>query len=76
MSFQRAMSFVPTSAFRDVCRCDPRFIGWVVRSAPFVELCRAASEGTTNRVRLKEDRFLDQQIALPPLATQQSFDRL
>ncbi|MBK7464054.1 MAG: restriction endonuclease subunit S [Betaproteobacteria bacterium] len=39
---------------------------------PFVELCKAASEGTTNRVRIKEDRFLDQQITLPPLAEQQA----
>lgn len=46
-------------------------MGWLVRSAPFVELCKAASEGTTNRVRIKEDRFLDQLIALPSLAEQQ-----
>jgi type I restriction enzyme S subunit len=47
-------------------------MGWLVRSAPFVELCKAASEGTTNRVRIKEDRFLDQQIGLPPLSEQQA----
>jgi type I restriction enzyme S subunit len=47
-------------------------MGWLVRSALFVELCKAASEGTTNRVRIKESRFLDQQIALPPLAEQQT----
>jgi type I restriction enzyme S subunit len=47
-------------------------MGWLVRSSPFVELCKAASEGTTNRVRIKENRFLDQQIALPPLVEQQA----
>ena len=62
----------PSFEFRDPERCDAAFMGWLVRSAPFVELCKAASEGTTNRVRIKEDRFLDQQIALPPLSEQQA----
>jgi type I restriction enzyme, S subunit len=62
----------PSFEFRDLGRCDPAFMGWLVRSAPFVELCRAASEGTTNRVRIKEDRFLDQQVALPLLGVQQT----
>ncbi|AVS60306.1 restriction endonuclease subunit S [Paracidovorax avenae] len=62
----------PSFEFRDPDRCDAAFMGWLVRSSPFVELCKAASEGTTNRVRIKEDRFLDQQIALPPLAVQQA----
>lgn len=60
----------PSFEFRDPERCDAAFMGWLVRSAPFVELCKAASEGTTNRVRIKEDRFLDQQIGLPPLSEQ------
>lgn len=62
----------PSFEFRDPDRCDATFMGWLVRSAPFVELCKAASEGTTNRVRIKEDRFLDQQIGLPPLSEQQA----
>lgn len=62
----------PSFSFNDLGQCDPAFMGWLVRSTPFVELCKAASEGTTNRVRIKEDRFLDQQIALPPLAEQQA----
>lgn len=62
----------PSFEFRDPELCDAAFMGWLVRSAPFVELCKAASEGTTNRVRIKEDRFLDQQIALPPLPHQQA----
>jgi len=43
-----------------------------VRSRHFVELCKAASEGTTNRVRIKEERFLAQQIPLPPITEQQA----
>lgn len=62
----------PSFEFRDPSRCDAAFMGWLVRSAPFVELCKAASEGTTNRVRIKEDRFLDQRIGLPPLSEQQA----
>lgn len=62
----------PSFEFRDPERCDAALMGWLVRSAPFVELCKAASVGTTNRVRIKEDRFLDQQIGLPPLSEQQA----
>ncbi len=51
---------------------DPAFLGWLVRSTQFVELCKASSEGTTNRVRIKEDRFLAQQITLPLLVEQQA----
>jgi len=62
----------PSFEFRDPDQCDAAYMGWLVRSSPFVELCKAASEGTTNRVRIKEDRFLDQQIALPSMADQQA----
>jgi type I restriction enzyme S subunit len=62
----------PSFEFRDPVLCDAAFMGWLVRSAPFVELCKAASEGTTNRVRIKEDRFLDQQICLPRLSEQRA----
>lgn len=51
-------------------RLEPSFLGWMSKTSTFVELCKAASEGTTNRVRLKEDRFLTMQIPLPPLADQ------
>jgi type I restriction enzyme S subunit len=30
----------------------PRFLFWLSKTAAFVQACRAASEGTTNRVRL------------------------
>jgi type I restriction enzyme, S subunit len=51
-------------------RLDPAFLGWLCRTAGFVELCLRASEGTTNRVRLKEERFLGLEMPLPPLAEQ------
>jgi type I restriction enzyme S subunit len=51
-------------------KITPRFLGWMSKTKWFVELCRAASEGTTNRVRLKIDRFLATEIPLPPLTEQ------
>lgn len=62
----------PSFEFHDLGKCHPTFMGWLVRSSPFVELCKASSEGTTNRVRIKEDRFLGQQIALPSFSEQQA----
>lgn len=62
----------PSFEFADSTQLDPAFTGWMVRSRHFVDLCKAASEGTTNRVRIKEDRFLAQEISLPPLAEQQA----
>lgn len=41
------------------------FLSWLSRTQDFVHLCQRASEGTTNRVRLKEARFLDMPIPLP-----------
>lgn len=54
----------------DADRLEPAFLGWLCCTATFVELCQRASEGTTNRVRLQEDRFLALEIPLPPLAEQ------
>jgi len=51
-------------------RIVPEYLGWLSRSADFVELCKAASEGTTNRVRLKEEKFLTTAIALPSIVEQ------
>jgi len=48
----------------------PKFLDWMSKTHDFVELCKAASEGTTNRVRLKEERFLASEISLPPLEEQ------
>jgi type I restriction enzyme, S subunit len=55
----------------DKTRVNERFLGWMTRALGFVEMCRRASEGTTNRVRLQEDRFLALEIGLPPLLEQQ-----
>lgn len=52
-------------------RLEPKFLEWLSKTAVFVDLCKAASEGTTNRVRLKEEKFLAMAIPLPPLAAQQ-----
>ena len=48
--------FPAFSADRD--RLDPRFLGWYAETARFVEDCKAASEGTTNRVRLNRSSRL------------------
>jgi type I restriction enzyme, S subunit len=60
----------PSFALNDGGSCLPGFLNWLVQSKSFVDLCKASSEGTTNRVRIKEYRFLQQKIPLPPLAEQ------
>lgn len=52
-------------------RIQPEFLSWMSKTRDFIELCKTASEGTTNRVRLKEERFLATQVPLPPLSEQQ-----
>jgi type I restriction enzyme, S subunit len=52
-------------------RLLPSYLKWLSRTQGFVDLCKAASEGTTNRVRLKEDRFLAAMMPFPPLPEQQ-----
>jgi type I restriction enzyme, S subunit len=47
-------------------RLVPAYLGWLCKTGTFVEECRRASEGTTNRVRLQEDKFLARAIHLPP----------
>lgn len=49
----------------------PTYLGWMCKTESFVEECKRASEGTTNRVRLQEKNFLGREIPLPPLAEQQ-----
>lgn len=51
-------------------RLEPSYLEWLSRTTAFVEMCQRASEGTTNRVRLKEEAFMALGIALPPLAEQ------
>ncbi|MDP3091368.1 MAG: restriction endonuclease subunit S [Nitrospira sp.] len=51
-------------------RVIPPYLGWMGRTPAFVDICKQASEGTTNRIRLQEDRFLHEEVPLPPLAEQ------
>lgn len=51
-------------------KLNAAFFGWLSKTHDFVELCKRASEGTTNRVRLQEGRFLNLEIPLPPLTEQ------
>lgn len=51
-------------------RLDTRFLGWLSKTPSFVDACKGASEGTTNRVRVKEGQFVDVEIHLPPLDEQ------
>jgi type I restriction enzyme S subunit len=59
----------PLFTFKDG-RILPAYFDWLSKTKSFVELCRKASEGTTNRVRLQEDRFLNLEVLLPPLSEQ------
>lgn len=54
----------------DVRLVLPEYLEWMSKTKDFVQLCIEASEGTTNRVRLKEERFLASEIPLPPLPEQ------
>lgn len=54
----------------DSSRLLPEFLGWQCRTSGFADLARAASEGTTNRVRLKGASFLATSIPLPPIEEQ------
>lgn len=55
----------------DSTKLDRDWLDLYSSTPAFVEACTTASEGTTNRVRLKEDRFLALEIPLPPLPEQQ-----
>lgn len=48
----------------------PHYFDWYSRTPQFVDLCRRASEGSTNRVRMKEEKFLKMSVPLPPLEEQ------
>lgn len=51
-------------------RMFPSYLGWMCKTSEFVEQCRLASEGTTNRVRLQEEKFLAREVPLPTLEVQ------
>ena len=48
----------------------PTYFAWYAQTENFIALCRRASEGSTNRVRLKENEFLRMKVSLPPLDEQ------
>lgn len=54
----------------DASRVLPHYFEWYSRTPAFVDLCRRASEGSTNRVRLKEEKFLKMTVPLAPLEEQ------
>lgn len=54
----------------DADAAEPRFLVAYFGTGEFVEACKRASEGTTNRVRLQPERFLDTEVPLPPLPEQ------
>jgi type I restriction enzyme S subunit len=54
----------------DESRLRSDYLSWLSKTGAFVEACRATSEGTTNRVRLREDLFSRIEIRIPPIADQ------
>ncbi len=46
------------------------YLKWYSKTEAFVALCKQSSVGSTNRVRLKEGRFLELEIPLPSLDEQ------
>ena len=56
----------------DPAKALPEYVAWVARTAWFIAICKSASEGSTNRVRLKESRFLGQSIPLPTITEQRA----
>lgn len=48
----------------------PKYFEWFSRTPNFVDLCRRVSEGSTNRVRLKEEKFLDIKVPRPSIDEQ------
>ncbi|MCG2776232.1 MAG: hypothetical protein L6406_11180, partial [Desulfobacterales bacterium] len=54
----------------------PSYLALLCRSAKFIETCRLASRGTTNRKRLKEDIFLEETVPVPPIPMQNQIGML
>jgi len=54
----------------DSSQTHPRYLEWYSKTNGFVDLCRRASEGSTNRVRLKEEKLLAMEIPLPSIEEQ------
>lgn len=54
----------------DASRVMPHYFEWYSRTPEFIDVCRRASEGSTNRVRMKEDKFLRMMVPRPSLDEQ------
>lgn len=59
----------------DTTKVLPHFFEWYSRTPEFIDLCRRASEGSTNRVRMKEDLFLKMRVPHLSLGEQRSIVR-
>lgn len=54
----------------DTSKINPQYLVLVSTTKQFLDFCQRCSSGTTNRQRVDEDKFLNIQIPLPPLAEQ------
>lgn len=52
-------------------RVVPRFIDLLTKTTLFVDYSVRASSGTTNRLYLQEEKFVEQKIELPPIEEQE-----
>lgn len=51
----------------------PEFLNVVIQSPQFIKICQTTSVGTSNRRRLKVDKFLKSRIPLPNIDEQRAF---
>ena len=51
----------------------PEFLNIVIQSPQFIKICQITSVGTSNRRRLKVDKFLKSRIPLPNIVEQKLF---
>lgn len=51
----------------------PEFLNVVIQSPQFIKICQTTSVGTSNRRRLKVDKFLKSRIPLPNIDEQKEF---
>jgi len=55
----------------DETQIEPYYLALITTTNEFLQFCQNSSSGTTGRHYLKEDKFLDVKIPLPPLSEQQ-----
>jgi type I restriction enzyme M protein len=54
----------------DVAVVHPAYLALLLNSHRFIEACKRASKGTTNRKRLREELFVQESLPIPPLHIQ------